>query len=179
MYVEEKEEEGIEEKDLDDIYDDDFNEFCQRHRKDIIELIKANDKSDQYTESVEPVKDSNIKVEVTDDKVEDSGYVAKVGSKEIVANTEDELENKIKKESELKEAAGDVVVFSTYKPSNFAKETYDRIVEANKLEELEFALDGIYPTGITEEQLDALLANDPEYILTLVGIINKVEDDEE
>lgn len=179
MYVEEKEEEGIEEKDLDSIYDDDFNEFCQRHREDIIELIKANDKSDQYTESVEPVKDSNIKVEVTDDKVEDSGYVAKVGSKEIVANTENELKNKIEKESELKEAAGDVVVFSTYKPSNFAKETYDRIVEANKLEELEFALDGIYPTGITEEQLDALLANDPEYILTLVGIINKVEDDEE
>lgn len=178
MYVEEKEEEGISEKDLDPIYDDDFNEFCQRNRDYIIELIKANDKSDQYTESVEPVKDSDIKVEVTDDKVEDSGYVAKVGSKEIVANTEDELEDKIEKESELKEDVGDVVVFSTYKPSNFAKETYDRVVAADKLEELEFALDGIYPTGITTEQLDALLANDPEYILTLVGIINKSEDEE-
>lgn len=184
MYVAEKKEEGIDEKDLDTIHDDDFNKFCQDHRDDIIEIIKTmgdyynNDGHYQYSEGVKPVKDSDIKVEVTDDKVEDSGYVAKVGSKEIVANTEDELEDRIEKESELKEDVGDVVVFSTYKPSNFAKETYDRIVEANKLEELEFALDGIYPTGITEEQLDALLANDPEYILTLVGIINKSEDEE-
>lgn len=63
-----------------------------------------------------------------------------------------------------------------YKPWSGAISTWDVIEEANKVDELEYLLEELYPEGITDTQLNDILWFESDYIFENLGI---TEEDEE
>lgn len=53
---------------------------------------------------------------------------------------------------------------SSYKPWSGAVDFYNEIVNAGKLDELEFALDELYPEGMSETELNDLLWHDEDWL---------------
>ena len=72
-----------------------------------------------------------------------------------------------------------VMDFSNFKPWSGAVETWERIEEAGKVDELEFILDGVYPDSdsMSDTELNDLLWFEPETVFEWLGIED--EDDEE
>ena len=66
--------------------------------------------------------------------------------------------------------------FSDYKPWSGAVETFERIEEEDKLDDLERLIDEVYPEGITVTGLNDLLWFDSEWVYEQLGI---QEEDEE
>lgn len=63
--------------------------------------------------------------------------------------------------------------FSDFEPwSVNAIDTQCIIIEANKVEEFEKLLNQKYPNGISEQELDSLLANERDFIFTELNIGN-------
>ena len=65
--------------------------------------------------------------------------------------------------------------FDSFEPYGQAVDTYNRIKDANKLEEADSILEELYPDGIDEESLNDILAYSPEWLLNELGLA----DDEE
>jgi len=65
-----------------------------------------------------------------------------------------------------------------YKPWCGAVSTWEDIEEANKVDELEYLLEEIYPEGITDTQLNDLLWFESDWIYAQLDI-NDMEDTEE
>lgn len=82
-----------------------------------------------------------------------------------------------KHEKAIDEELKVIVDFSDYKPWQGAKETYDLIEDAGKLDELEEYLEECYPDGITATQINDLLWFDGESVLKYLGLGD--EEDEE
>ena len=53
---------------------------------------------------------------------------------------------------------------SNYEPWSGAVDFYNEIVNAGKLDELEFALDELYPDGMSETELNDLLWHDEDWL---------------
>ena len=66
-----------------------------------------------------------------------------------------------------------------FKPWSGAVSTWDEIEEANKVSDLEFLLEELYPEGITDTQLNDILWFDYEWLFESLGIIEEEEEDEE
>jgi hypothetical protein len=66
-----------------------------------------------------------------------------------------------------------------FKPWSGAVSTWDEIEEANKVSDLEFFLEELYPEGITDTQLNDILWFDYEWLFENLGIIEEEEEDEE
>ena len=64
---------------------------------------------------------------------------------------------------------------ANFEPWSGAISTYDTIVEENKLDELDFLLDDIYPDGISETQLNDILWFESDWLFAQLGINDKVE----
>lgn len=64
---------------------------------------------------------------------------------------------------------------ANYKPWSGAVSTYDTIVEENKLDDLDFLLEEIYPEGISESQLNDILWFESDWVFAQLGIGNMVE----
>ena len=58
-----------------------------------------------------------------------------------------------------------------------AVDTYNTIYNADKLNELEFLLEELYPEGIEETQLNDLLWFDSEWVLERLGISEEEEEE--
>jgi len=71
------------------------------------------------------------------------------------------------------------VDFSEYEPWSGAVDTFEKIKEEDKLEELEYMLEELYPEGMTDTQLNDLLWFDSEWVLEQLGIVEEDEDEEE
>ena len=69
--------------------------------------------------------------------------------------------------------------FSDYKPWSGAVETFERIEEENKLDDLERLIDEVYPEGITVTGLNDLLWFDSEWVFEQLGIQENEDEDEE
>lgn len=65
-----------------------------------------------------------------------------------------------------------------FEPWSGAVDTYNTIYNANKLDDLEFLLEELYPDGIDETQLNDLLWFDSECLFESLGI-SEEEDEEE
>lgn len=76
---------------------------------------------------------------------------------------------KITKEIDLK----------NFEPWSGAVDTFDKIYNADKINELEWILEDLYPDGIDETQLNDLLWFDDEWILETLGINEDDEGDED
>lgn len=62
-----------------------------------------------------------------------------------------------------------------FEPWSGAVDTYNTIYNANKLDDLEFLLEELYPEGIEETQLNDLLWFDSEWLLESLGITDNQE----
>lgn len=68
------------------------------------------------------------------------------------------------------------IITDKFTPWAGAVDTYNAIVEADKLEEFESLIDEIYPEGIEETKLNDILWFEPEFILESLGIETEDED---
>ena len=86
--------------------------------------------------------------------------------------------NEIRKhEKAINEELKVIIDFSDYKPWSGAVDTYELIKDADKLDELEFYLEELYPDGITATQINDILWFDSEEVLKYLGLGD--EEDEE
>ena len=86
--------------------------------------------------------------------------------------------NEVRKhEKAINEELKVIIDFSDYKPWSGAVDTYELIKDANKLDELEFYLEELYPDGITATQINDILWFDGEEVLKYLGLGD--EEDEE
>ena len=63
--------------------------------------------------------------------------------------------------------------FRDYKPCSGATETFKRIEEEDKLDDLERLIDKVYPEGITVTELNNLLWFDSKWVYEQLGIQEK------
>ena len=66
-----------------------------------------------------------------------------------------------------------------FEPWSGAVDTYERIAEEGKLEDLEFMLEDLYPDGIDETALNDLLWFDDEWVFETLGIETEEDEDED
>lgn len=66
-----------------------------------------------------------------------------------------------------------------YKPWSGAISTWDEIEEANKVDELEYLLEELYPEGITDTQLNDLLWFESDWIYESLGITEEDEEEDD
>lgn len=64
-----------------------------------------------------------------------------------------------------------------FHPSKKAEDLWDEIKDSKKVEDLEYALETLYPDGISDEALDDMLTYEEDWIRDLIGL--SVEDEEE
>lgn len=59
---------------------------------------------------------------------------------------------------------------SNFHPSKRSEQLWDDIKENNKIEDLEYALEALYPDGISDEALDDMLSQEEDWIRDLIGL---------
>ena len=64
---------------------------------------------------------------------------------------------------------------SEFTPWQGAVSTYDAIVEENKLDDLDFLLEELYPEGISEGQLNDILWFERDWVYAQLGIGDVIE----
>lgn len=70
-----------------------------------------------------------------------------------------------------------IIDISDYEPWSGAKETWEKITDADMVEELENFLEEAYPDGLTVTGLNDLLWFDGDYVLEMLGL-DELEEDE-
>lgn len=65
-----------------------------------------------------------------------------------------------------------------FEPWSGAVDTYNRIYNEDKLNDLEFLLEDLYPEGIEETQLNDLLWFESEWLYDCLGISEEEEEEE-
>lgn len=68
---------------------------------------------------------------------------------------------------------------NNFQPWSGAIITYNRVAEAEKLDELECILEEIYPEGMSETQLNDLFWFDDNWIYETLNMHNEDEDEED
>lgn len=68
---------------------------------------------------------------------------------------------------------------ANFEPWSGAIDTFDKIYNAGKIDELEWILEDLYPEGMDETELNDLLWFDDEWILETLGIDEDDEGDED
>lgn len=71
------------------------------------------------------------------------------------------------------------ISFSQFEPWSGAVDTYNRIVEADKEDELESLIDELYTDGLSDTELNDLLWFESDWLLESLGITEEDEDDED
>lgn len=87
-------------------------------------------------------------------------------------------ENK-KMAKELKEGLKVIAELGDYKPWSGAVDTWDKIEEAGKLDELESMLEDMYPEGIGMTELNDLLWFEPETVFEWLGLEEEDSDEDD
>ena len=62
-----------------------------------------------------------------------------------------------------------------FKAWSGAKDTLNKLIELDKCEELEFILEGLYPDGLTDTQLNDILWFEDKWIYETLGIETEEE----
>lgn len=75
-----------------------------------------------------------------------------------------------KRKKKIDESVKIISTLDDYEPWSGAKDTYEAIVDAGKLDDLDFYLEDIYPEGLTTTQLNDLLWFDGDTVLSDLGI---------
>ena len=79
----------------------------------------------------------------------------------------------------LNESVKIISDLSDFKPWSGAVNTWYKIIDAGKLDTLDFMLEDMYPEGISDVGLNDLLWHDSEWVLEMVGISEEQDDEEQ
>ena len=105
-------------------------------------------------------------------KCDDCGYEVELDDKEYTGQCPNcgEHHGFYELDENLAEDLKVISDFSEYSPWSGAVDTYNKIEEAGLLNELESALEDMYPEGINQTDLNDLLWFESDYILDMLGI---------
>ena len=92
---------------------------------------------------------------------------------------EDEKEEKPLTEDLDEELKVFTSTLSGFHPSEQAEEIWNEIKDANKVEDLERALELLYPDGLSDVAFDDLLIHEPDWIRDMIGLNEPDEETEE
>ncbi len=67
------------------------------------------------------------------------------------------------------------IYFRDFKPWSGAVDTFNRIIDEDKDEEMDMILDELYPEGLTKTELNDLLWFEPDYVYELLGMSSEIE----
>lgn len=93
----------------------------------------------------------------------------------------DEHDKQVEKELTGKDLDEDLKLLADindYKPWAGAVDLWNEIVDADKVEELEFALEDLYPDGLTITELNDLLWFEQDFVREQIGLAKAEEDDD-
>lgn len=114
--------------------------------------------------------EDDAKKKTTENKISEEDIIG------ISEMTSDEVEDMRKRGMSLLEAKL-YIDFDEYEPWSGAEETYNRIVNEDKLDDLERLVDEVYPEGISRTELNDLLWFDSDWVYEMLGM--KGDDEEE
>ena len=146
-------------------------EAAEKQAEEIKEIVdeKVADAVEEKVETEEPVADEKQPAEET---------VEEVPAEEIVDETE-VIEEPVEEAAELDEALKIIADISDYTPWSGAVDTFNKIKDAGKLDQLEEYLEECYPEGLQMVQLNDILWFDSEDILSYLGLAEDEEEDED
>lgn len=130
---------------------------------DIYHIVDKINKEEKETEDEE----TEVEVEETDESLE-----------EKCEKNEEECEDGKCEEKKLDEDAKVISSLSEFKPWSGAEATWDKIMNADKFDELDAYIEEMYPDGIDETDLNDLLWFDGDSVLEALGISEEEETDE-
>lgn len=100
-----------------------------------------------------------------------------------VEEAEEELEDEKEEEPLTEDLDEELKVFTStlsgFHPSEKSEGLWNEIKEANKVEDLEYALEALYPDGISDVALDDMLSNEPDWIRDMIGLDEPEVEEEE
>lgn len=70
------------------------------------------------------------------------------------------------------------IITEKFEPWAGAVDTYNTIMEANKVDEFESLIDELYPDGIEEGRLNDILWFEDDWILEMLGLSEEDEEEE-
>ena len=143
---------------LEEVYEKDEDYFINSGLVKIITVYK--NKKIKLPESLEEAiqKNPNISAEEINKIIKDKKLLQKEKAKKIYED--------VKIISDL----------SDYKPWSGAVDTWNKIQEANKIDELDAMLEEVYPDGLTMTELNDILWFDSDWVLSGLGISEEVEE---
>jgi hypothetical protein len=110
-------------------------------------------------------------------------FEAKDSAEGKLKESKDKEEKKETKKHELKEETKVLSSLNEFEPWSGAVSTWELIVEADKVDALDFMLEDLYPEGITSTELNDLLWFESDWVLDMLGIdeseVEAEEDKEE
>lgn len=96
---------------------------------------------------------------------------------------EEELEDEKEEEPLTEDLDEELKVFTStlsgFHPSEKSEGLWNEIKDANKVEDLEYALEALYPDGISDVALDDMLSNEPDWIRDMIGLDEPEVEEEE
>ena len=144
------------------IYMDEEKDFDEPYKgeSDIVDMSKA---------PVKVVYDKNVKTEV-----DELGEAIESEQKyPIESPIAEDLDLDIESD-ELEEATITTVGAGNFNPNDgVAKETWEKIVAANKIGTFDFMLEDMFPAGATSSQVNELLEKDSQWVLHMLGIVEE------
>ena len=100
-----------------------------------------------------------------------------------VEEGEEELEDEKEEEPLTEDLDEELKVFTStlsgFHPSEKSEGLWNEIKDANKVEDLEYALEALYPDGISDVALDDMLSNEPDWIRDMIGLDEPESKEEE
>ena len=112
-----------------------------------------------------------VGIRCKEESLEEEKHVCEKCGKEVCECNKQDSRN-------LEEDLKLIIDISEYEPWSGAVETWDKIVEADKVNELEFLLEDMYPDGLTRTELNDILWFEPEWVFDMLGLSdNSIKDD--
>ena len=100
-----------------------------------------------------------------------------------VEEAEEELEDEKEEEPLTEDLDEELKVFTStlsgFHPSEKSEGLWNEIKDADKVEDLEYALEALYPDGISDVALDDMLSNEPDWIRDMIGLDEPELEEEE
>lgn len=141
------------------IYMDEEKDFDEPYKgeSDIVDMSKA---------PVKVIYDKNVETEV-----DELGEAIESEQKyPIESPIAEDLDLDIQSD-ELEEATITTIGAGNFNPNDgVAKETWEKIIAANKIGTFDFMLEDMFPAGATSNQVNELLEKDPQWVLHMLSI---------
>lgn len=131
-----------------------------------VPVAKAEKGSKKKEESLE----EDVKEEASIEEVQEECIHPSEEIEESIEDVEKEI---------LTEARISTEGLKNFRPWDGAINTYQRIVESNKLDTLEFMLEDMYPNGVGANELNDMLQFESDWILESLGLIEKTDSEDD